>query len=119
MSYMVYCRKQQATSEAYSKALAASQAAQWQQFVQHLEQLAGSVPDQAASLLGSVAEQVSAEAPADVVGLCGALLEAWRAGRQQAAARAGEEVLHAVLSAVQASQQQSLLFSSRPRHQGL
>lgn len=110
--HLVSYRKQQATDEAYSQALAASEASQWQQFVQHLEQME---QEQATSLLNTVAELVAMEAPADVVGLCGALLEAWRAARQQAAVRADQEVLHAVLDAVQASEQQRVMTCRRTR----
>jgi ankyrin repeat protein len=117
VSQLVSLRKQQVADEAYSQALAASEAAQWQQFVQQLEPLAGISSDEQVPsvLLEAVADQVAKEAPADVVGLCGALLEAWRAARQQAATRADQEVLHAVLDAVQASEQQAMGWSSRQR----
>jgi ankyrin repeat protein len=89
-----------------AQAMAAAQAGDWQQFVQLWDQLTGQQLALAQRLLSDVQQQLRARTLAGVDGLCGALMQAWVAAQQQVAVRKQQELVGAVLGAVQAAGRQ-------------
>jgi ankyrin repeat protein len=82
------------------QALAAARAGQWEEFVQHLEQLTGLQPARACEVLAAVVAAKGRGWSPALARLCEVLLGAWWAGRQTAAARAAQEQVRAVVGAV-------------------
>jgi ankyrin repeat protein len=101
-----------------AQAKAAAAAGDWRMFVRVLEQLTGSQPSRASTVLYAVAEEKVLQRSAAFAGLCYALLRAWLIAKQQAPRRAQQEAADVVVSAVQAWQGSRLHPRSRPLHVG-
>jgi ankyrin repeat protein len=100
----VQAAKRKAWAVTYGKASAAVRARQWPLFVHHLKHLTGRQPVTAAYHFSGLVANLVRDRQCGY--LCFAQLAAWRAARQQAAAKARQELEVAVVAALLLARQQ-------------
>jgi ankyrin repeat protein len=101
--------------ELNAAAVAAAVAGHWPVFMQLLDQLTGLHEGCGGAVMMVLEQRLlhGSEGAPDVAGLCGALLGAWVAARQQVGGRARQELAGAVVAAVQAAGQQPVRAASK------